>query len=118
MKPYHTGLEEIRNPDIRTGRANADFGQGFYLSPDYDFSMAWSRLRKDKEVIVNAYELDTDDLNILELKRDEEWYDYIFRNRNGYPDRFRDIDVLIGPIANDTIYETVVKLCRQMGGIS
>ena len=55
---------------------------------------------------MNAYELEPDDLKILELKRDEEWYGYIFHNRNGYPDRFRDVDVLIGPIANDTIYDT------------
>ena len=29
---FHTGYAEIREPDIRYGRKNADFGQGFYLS--------------------------------------------------------------------------------------
>ena len=27
---YHTGFEKIEQPDIHIGRANADFGQGFY----------------------------------------------------------------------------------------
>ena len=39
---YHTDRGEIRIPDIHHGRANADFGQGFYLSPDKDFSYRWA----------------------------------------------------------------------------
>ena len=35
---YHTGFETIRKPDITIGRKNADFGQGFYLSDDEEFS--------------------------------------------------------------------------------
>ena len=38
IKLYHTGLTEIREPDIRHGRKNADFGQGFYLTPEVDFT--------------------------------------------------------------------------------
>ena len=42
---YHTGYQEIREPDIRHGRKNADFGQGFYLTPDRDFSVRWGNER-------------------------------------------------------------------------
>ena len=35
---YHTGYQEIRDPDIRFGRKNADFGQGFYLTRDGEFA--------------------------------------------------------------------------------
>ena len=38
MKLYHAGKEEIREPDIYLGRKNADFGQGFYLTPDREFA--------------------------------------------------------------------------------
>lgn len=31
---YHTGKVEIRTQDIHYGRKNADFGWGFYLTPD------------------------------------------------------------------------------------
>ncbi len=100
MKLYHTGSAEIRNPDIRRGRKNADFGQGFYLSPDMDFAYRWA----GRDAIVNEYDLDESGLYIRRFRRDEEWFEYIFNNR-----RAKDslsADVVIGPIANDTIFET------------
>ena len=100
MKLYHTGKEEIRCPDIRRGRKNADFGQGFYLTPDKDFSYRWA----GEDAVINEYELDVSGLLIHRFNRDEEWFHYIFQNR-----RSRDhlsADIVIGPIANDTIFET------------
>jgi len=49
MKLYHTSDREIREPDITVGRRNADFGQGFYLTPDRDFTYRWAR----KNSVVN-----------------------------------------------------------------
>ena len=43
MRLYHTGAVEIREPDILRGRKNADFGQGFYLTPDMEFARRWAR---------------------------------------------------------------------------
>ena len=40
---YHTGFQEIREPDLTIGRKNADFGQGFYLTSDKDFSERWAK---------------------------------------------------------------------------
>jgi hypothetical protein len=100
VKLYHTGKEEIRCPDIRRGRKNADFGQGFYLTPDRDFAYRWA----GADAILNEYELDESGLLIHRFSRDEEWFNYIFQNR-----RARDhlsADAVIGPIANDTIFET------------
>lgn len=39
---YHTGTLEIRNPEIDHRRKNADFGQGFYLTPDREFTYRWA----------------------------------------------------------------------------
>jgi len=100
MKLYHTGTVEIPVPDIRHGRVNADFGQGFYLTPDADFTYRWSR----KDAVVNEYELDLTGLAVHQFVRNAAWFDYIFHNR-----RARDAleaDVVIGPIANDTIFDT------------
>ena len=100
MKLYHTGNTEIRKPDIRRGRINADFGPGFYLSPDMDFAYRWAGV----DAVVNEYDLDESGLYIHRFRRDEEWFGYIFDNR-----RAKDslsADVVIGPIANDTIFET------------
>ena len=41
-----------------------------------------------------------------EFSRDEAWFDYIFRNRRGETDALAGYDVIMGPIANDTIYDT------------
>ena len=40
---YHTSDRDIKNPDIHRGRKNADFGWGFYLTPDKDFTYRWAR---------------------------------------------------------------------------
>ncbi|MBQ1368748.1 MAG: DUF3990 domain-containing protein [Firmicutes bacterium] len=38
MRLFHTSNMEIWEPDVVRGRKNADFGQGFYLTPDLDFA--------------------------------------------------------------------------------
>ncbi|MBR0398662.1 MAG: DUF3990 domain-containing protein [Eubacterium sp.] len=102
---YHTGFLEIRQPDIYRGRKNADFGQGFYLTADQEFARRWAKDRDGEQVILNTYELDTEGLRIQEFCRDEKWFAYISGNRAWEPDA-SDADVIIGPIANDTIYDT------------
>ena len=98
---YHTSDREIRDPDIHYGRKNADFGWGFYLTPDKDFTYRWA----GANAIVNEYELDESGLIIHRFDRDTDWFRYIFNNR-----RLQDgieADVIIGPIANDTIFDTL-----------
>ena len=107
MLLYHTGYHEIREPDLQRGRKNADFGQGFYLSPNGEFAGKWAKERKDASTFVNAYELELEGLEVLRFSRDEDWFTYIFRNRAGYGDSHPEADVIIGPIANDTIYDTL-----------
>ncbi len=98
---YHTSDREIVHPDIHYGRKNADFGWGFYLTPDREFTCRWAR----DEAIVNTYELDENGLDVHSFSRNREWFEYIFHNR-----RVKDglqSDVIIGPIANDTIFDTL-----------
>ena len=103
---YHAGTQIIEKPDIRFGRKNADFGQGFYLSDDQEFSRRWARDRKGLPSYLNAYALDLSGLHVKRFARDAEWFAYIFANRANQPDALSDYDVLIGPIANDTLYDT------------
>ncbi len=98
---YHTSDREIWNTDIRRGRKNADFGQGFYLSPDRDFIYRWA----GKHAVVNMYELDETGLRIQHFTRDLDWFNYIFRNRRAQDEL--DADVVAGPVANDTIFDTL-----------
>lgn len=98
---YHTSEKEIINPDIHYGRKNADFGWGFYLTPDRDFTYRWA----GQNAVVNQYEFDKNGLSIQEFTRSIEWLQYIFDNR-----RTKDtlmVDAVMGPIANDTIFDTL-----------
>ncbi len=98
---YHTSQIEILVPDIHCGRKNADFGQGFYLTPDYDFTYRWVW----QDAIVNRYELDLEGLRVHSFSRTMEWFEYIFHNRRA--EDTLDADIVIGPIANDTIFDTL-----------
>ena len=106
MLLYHTGYGEIRRPDLSHGRRNADFGQGFYLSLDRAFSERWARSRKGMTTCLNTYALQTEGLRLLRFERDRSWFEYISQNRAGRADALRAYDVIVGPIANDTIYTT------------
>ena len=101
MRLYHTSDREIRHPDIQRGRKNADFGQGFYLTPDREFAYRWA----GRNAVVNSYDFDETALNIHRFERNLDWFTYIYNNR-----RLRDgleADAVIGPIANDTIFDTL-----------
>ena len=100
MKVYHTSQVEIQIPDIYHGRKNADFGQGFYLTPDLEFAHRWAF----KDAVINAYELDLGGLSVHTLSRDTDWLAYILSNRRGVDNR--DADVILGPIANDILFDT------------
>lgn len=100
MRLYHTSNQEVRSPDVSHGRKNADFGQGFYLTPDREFARRWARA----DAVVNEYELDEHGLSCCRFTRDVDWFTYIFQNRRAQ-DRLM-VDFVAGPIANDTIYET------------
>lgn len=106
MKVYHTGFNRIEFPNIDSGRINADFGQGFYLSPDYDFAKNWEN-STGKIVFLNEYDFDDNNLKIKTFEKDEEWFNYIINNRFNKKDYLNDFDVIIGPIANDTIFDTL-----------
>lgn len=103
LKLYHTSSIELKNPDVNYGRRNADLGGGFYLSDNPEFSEKWA---SDRKPIVNEYTLDLTGLTVKRFSPDTEWFDYISKNRAGYSDAFVDTDVIIGPIANDTLYDT------------
>ncbi len=106
MRLFHTSFSVVEKPIITEGRKNADFAQGFYLSDDKEFAKRWARSRKGMTTRLNVYELDLDGLRVKTFDQSEEWYDYIFANRAGKPDSLSDYDVIIGPIANDTLYDT------------
>ena len=49
LRLYHAGFQVIPSPDVRYGRKNADFGQGFYLTADKAFAQKCAREQKGRQ---------------------------------------------------------------------
>ena len=43
MKLYHGSTVTVKNPSLRLGRKNTDFGKGFYTTTDFDQAARWAR---------------------------------------------------------------------------
>ena len=128
---YHGTNEPFDAPDPNRGRRGTDFGQGFYLTPDFDSAVNIAGLSVVRagfgRKVVMRYEFDEDRAVALGLSRrrfpslDEEWMAFVIANRMG--DRTasdhnidRLYDVVDGFVADDKI----VTLLRryQMGELT
>ncbi len=81
MLLYHTVFQIIQHPDVHYGRKNADFGQGFYLTPNEAFARRWATPRIGERVFVNKYSFDESGLILHRFVRGETWFSYLFANR-------------------------------------
>ena len=115
MKLYHGSTVMVRRPSLRPGRANTDFGKGFYTTTDSEQAARWARIRRERagegDAIVSVYEVDDDllqhgDLHIMEYNgATEEWLNFVVNNRRKAP--LHDYDIVLGPVANDNLYATI-----------
>lgn len=92
-----------------------DFGRGFYLTP----SKRRARLRAldkiDKEhygvPIIISYDFDEAELDNMKVLRfdtcTEQWLDFILKNRNRKTYKPHDYDVVIGPVADDGVINSI-----------
>ena len=121
---YHTSDRVIQSPDIHHGRKNADFGWGFYLTPDYKTAVRMAqkkaRLFGGTPTLI-TYELDEaflqSDLKIKRFpeKACVEWFLFVDANRDRKnTEPIHDYDIVIGPIANDGV---VLQLTNYREGI-
>lgn len=115
MKLYHGSNKVINKPRYNGSRNKTDFGNGFHLTPDENEARRWSI--KGTENIVNCYDLKLEKLNIYEFKLELEWLLFIIYNRRIGEFDFEILrekfsfldekDVLIGPTADDRMYNTL-----------
>ena len=115
MKLYHGSTVAVKNPSLRQGRANTDFGKGFYTTIDYDQAARWARIRRERagegEAVVSIYEVDDallkrQDMRIMTYNGATiEWLDFVVANRRYAP--LHDYDIVLGPVANDNLYATI-----------
>ena len=115
MKLYHGSVVTVKNPSIRQGRSNTDFGKGFYTTIDFEQAARWARIRRERAgssaAIVSAYSVDDnllqrDDLHIMAYNgATVEWLDFVVANRRNAP--LHNYDIVLGPVANDNLYATI-----------
>lgn len=107
LRVYHGSYCEVNKPSFDNGRIDADFGIGFYVTPDIMMAEKWA-CRK-KKPIINEYILDIDKLSEYSFSLDEEWLDFVIQNRNGDDTDFSpyDFDILKGATADDKLFATI-----------
>lgn len=104
---YHGSSREVVLPDLSYSRADVDFGVGFYMTEDMNMAKKWA-CNKNRSVL-NIYELNLEELNVFTFKPDEQWLEYCMSNRIQSKPVFVGslYDVLIGPTADDKLFNTL-----------
>ena len=121
---YHGSWEIVKNPIYGFGRNDNDYGQGFYCTEDIELAREWACSEKLTSWC-NHYNLDTSNLNILDLSQDDfgplEWLALLLNNRNINLDSqlsrksadwiisnhlidITDYDVIVGYRADDSFF--------------
>lgn len=125
MKLYHGSNLMVTEPRIAASKPNKDFGQGFYLSDNYEQAHQMAGHKVDQLRIgvqsVSVFEFDETLFNsdTLRVKRFDdycvEWGHFVLTNRdrrNTTPPH--TFDIVIGPIADDGV---TFQLRRYSQGI-
>ena len=137
---YHGTNVDFETIDLSKSKPNKDFGQGFYLSADYNQAMDMAKTKVEQletgTPTVLAFEVDEQQMAKLKIQHyseySEDWAKFILLNRrNSTHNPVHDYDIVIGPIANDRVgvqlwkYETqsidlptLVRNLQHMKGIT
>ena len=109
---YHGTNIDFRQIRLDMSRVGKDFGFGFYLTPDQHVATRQAERKllqfSTGTKVVQSYFLDEEKLTGLKVLRfdsyTEEWADFIILNRQNKEKRsLYDYDIVVGPIANDTV---------------
>ena len=117
MRLYHGSIMTVRKPVVARGRSKTDFGKGFYTTTSREQAEKWARIKKNRDghaetrAIVSVFEFDDALLHDTRYKTmhfdgaTAEWLDFVVGNRKGK--NAHNYDIIMGPVANDTLYVTI-----------
>ena len=121
MTLYHGSDQIIEIPELRAATRTLDFGPGFYTTTNkeqavsfaekvYARSIRAGESPKGKFISIYEvyYEAMQEKLDILRFESaSEEWFDFVITNRRNVW-QGKKYDIILGPVANDTIYRTLI----------
>jgi hypothetical protein len=116
MKLFHGSTEIVESPKLLETQRFLDFGNGFYTTTNQNQAERWAVVKQNRmpnqaKAVVSIYRLSKTVFsgklfNIKEFtKADEHWLDFVFQNRKGT--LTHHFDIVLGPVANDTLYATL-----------
>ena len=113
MRLYHGSNQIVERPMILEPKHSMDYGKGFYTTESYVQAHNWAikikDRRKSNHAYVSQYEFDlNDELKLIVFEEPtEEWFDFVYYNRVHMIDH--EYDLVIGPVADDGVYETIFE---------
>ena len=111
MKVYHGSDTVVQKPRILHSKRRMDFGSGFYTTQSRTQAEKWARSVRRRcdspEAFVTEFDYEEKpEMNVLIFDGPfAEWFDFIIRNRKGT--FTHDYDIIIGPVADDSVYDTL-----------
>lgn len=114
MELYHGSIVIVDKPKIMVSDRYLDFGFGFYTTINKNQAIKWTLKQKDRKQSsighVSSYDFDyinaQKDLKILNFNTaNKDWLDFVCLNRKGKCKE--EYDIVIGPVADDGVYEAV-----------
>jgi hypothetical protein len=116
MELYHGSIQEVKQPIILEQQRLLDFGKGFYVTSSKEQAEQWASIKKKRalgkaKAVINVYRtsdnliLDTHLKTKVFYEANEDWLDFILFNRSN--DTPHGYDIVFGPVANDTLYQTL-----------
>lgn len=136
MKLYHGSKDIIECPIYGYGKKYNDYGLGFYCTENIEIAKEWS-VTLEKDGYVNMYELDMEDLDVLNLNDKKyctlHWLSILLDNRefeansplgfeakeyirNNFRVEYQNKDIIIGYRADDSYFSFAQDFIN--GGIS
>lgn len=119
---YHGSSNIINKPEFGLGNKNNDYGLGFYTTKNIELAKEWG-VNLESDGYANIYEIDLDDLKILNLNEYciLQWITILLENRTftlkneiakagkdylvkNFSIKYEDYDVIIGYRADDSYF--------------
>ena len=109
MLIYHGSSVPVKKPDLsKTSKYTKDFGDGFYCTALKQQAYRWALRKGNGRGIITTFDfadITTKSLKVLQFtETNKTWLDFVADNRCGVKHGY---DIVIGPMADDTIYNYV-----------